>query len=79
MRRQSFPESHEATCRGMARAMTIASQSATNSRRRRNAFQELHETAGDLERTASPGVHKDQTISAASSLRAPSSTDERGR
>ena len=38
MKRQSFPESHEAACTGMARAMTTASQSAANSRRRRNPF-----------------------------------------
>jgi hypothetical protein len=38
MKRQSFPESHEAACTGMARAMTTANQSAANSRRRRNPF-----------------------------------------
>ena len=52
MRRQSFPESHEATCTGMARAMTIASQERGEFQARTQPFRELHETAGDLERTA---------------------------
>src|SRR5271166_3696634 len=52
MERQSFPESHEAACTGMARAMTTASQSAANSRRRRNPFGNFMRLAGDLEKTA---------------------------
>src|SRR5208337_5332569 len=38
IRRQSFPESHEAACKGIARAMTIANQKPANSSRRRRSL-----------------------------------------
>ena len=49
-----FPESQEAVCTGMARARTIASQSAENSRRRRNPFRNFMRLAGGLEKTVTP-------------------------
>ena len=50
MKRHSFPDSHEAACNGIARAMIIASQSAANSKRGRNplgTFMRLSATSKD--------------------------------
>ena len=56
MRRQRFPESHDATCSGHGARNDDRQPDRRKFQAKTQLFRELHETAGDLERRAAQGL-----------------------